>query len=93
MKETVSWIIWTIFGYWFATKKIVPVFDQSVTETAPAAGPALTETLTPAVTPPEKSYDDRFHEGAIISEGLSELLNRRKVRRSMRRRKEDQRVL
>lgn len=91
MKETMAYIIWTMFGYWFAANKIMPVGDQSGTEAAPAVGPTIPATTTPAITLTEKPYDDRFHEGTVIAAGLSEMLNRGKVRRNMLRRKEDQR--
>lgn len=78
------------FGCWFTKNESRATVDQSGTEAAPAAGPALSATMPPAITLTENPYDERFHEGTVISTGLSEMLKRRKIRRNMRRRKEDQ---
>lgn len=91
INEILTWLVLVAFGSWFTKNKVIPVGDQSGTEAAPAVGPALHATTTPAITLTEKLYDDRFHEGTVISAGLSEMLNRSKVRRNMHRRKEDQR--
>lgn len=93
IQEILTWLMLAMFGCWFAANKIMPVGDQSGTEVAPAAGPAIPATTTPTITLTEKPYDDKFHASSVSAAGLSEMLNRRKIRRNMLRRKEDQRVL
>lgn len=91
LNEILTWLMLVAFGSWFAKNEVIPVGDQSGTEVAPAAGPAIPATTIPATRLTEKPYDDEFHASSVIATGLSEMLNRNKVRRNMLRRKEDQR--
>jgi len=90
INEILTCLMVTVFG-WLAANKTMPVGDYSNPEVAPAAGPSTPDVVTAAISPTDKIYNDRFHEGTVIAAGLSEMLNHSKVRRNMRRRKEDQR--
>jgi len=89
VNEILTWLMLVVFGYWFTTDKPVPAVDQSVPEVAPAAGTAIHDTTGPMMERPKKPYDTASCEGSIITVGLSEMLKRQRVRRNLRRRKED----
>jgi len=88
--EMFTWLMFAAFGCWFAANKTLPAVDQSDPEAAPAAGTAIHDTTGPMMERPKKPYDTASCEGSIITVGLSEMLKRQRVRRNLRRRKEDQ---
>ena len=88
--EIYTWLLCLAFGCWFVKNEAAPLGDKDSPEVAPAAGPITPEVEAKAIVPTDKIYNDRFHEGTVVAAGLSEMLNRSKVRRNMLRRKEDQ---
>ncbi|HOD41274.1 MAG TPA: hypothetical protein PKL57_12015 [Candidatus Wallbacteria bacterium] len=90
INEILNWLMLAIFSCWFVADKTMPAVDQSAPEAAPAAGTAIHDTTGAMTERPEKPYDTASCEGSIITVGLSEMLKRQRVRRNLRRRKEDQ---
>ncbi len=90
INEMLTWLVFLACGYWFTTNKTVPSGDQSAPEAAPAVGTAIHDTTGPMMERSEKPCDTVSCEGSIITVRLSEMLKRQRVRRNLRRRKEDQ---
>lgn len=90
INELLTWLMLVIFGCWFSANKAIPAGDQSAPEAAPAAGPAIPEATGTLSERTENPRNTASCESSIIAAGLSEMMGRRRVRRNLRRRKEDQ---
>lgn len=88
--EMFTWLMFAAFGCWFAANKTTPAGGQSAPEAAPAARPTIPEATDALSDRIEKSRIMASCEGSIVAFGLSDMLKRQKVRRNLKRRKEDQ---
>lgn len=88
INETIAWLMLVMFGCWLTKTEVAHTADKSEPEAAPAIGPA--SSLETVAARPDTVDADSLQERSIISVGLSEMLNKRRARRNMGRRKEDQ---